>query len=73
VFRHGDQPQVGQTTVIFNDFGQFWGFRWKNQSQYLFDFIYKFETNLLKWLSMLRFATSPANRSNTSPGLIAVP
>jgi hypothetical protein len=73
VFRHGDQPQVGQTTVIFNDFRQFWGFRWKNQSEYLFDFIYKFETNWLKRLSMLRFATSPANRSNANPGLIAVP
>jgi len=73
VFRHGDQPQVGQTTVIFNDFRQFWGFRWKNRSEYLFDFIYKFEKNWLKRLAVLRFATSPANRSNTSPGLIAVP
>jgi hypothetical protein len=73
VSRHRDQPQVGQTTVIFNDFRQFWGFRWKNKSEYLFDFIYKFETNWSKRLAGLRFATSPANRSNTKTGLIAVP
>jgi hypothetical protein len=58
VFDYYDQPQVGQTAVIFYHFGQFWGLSQKNKPDYLFDFICKFKTSLLNFTIRPRVAPS---------------